>query len=168
MIISLLVAASENNVIGKDNKLPWTLPSDLRYFKNQTWGMPVRSGRKTFDSLGKPLSGRKNIIITHNKDWNPNGVTVVHSLYEAINKAKEFGANEVFVLGGSQVFHEAIPIANRIYITRIHHQFEGDAFFPDIDKNQWMMVKNIFCHADAKNAWSHSFQVWERSPIPTA
>src|SRR5438270_6924873 len=98
MIISLLVAASENNVIGKDNKLPWTLPSDLRYFKNQTWGMPVISGRKTYDSLGKPLSGRKNIIITRNKDWNPNGVTVVHSLNEAINKAKEFESNDVFVL----------------------------------------------------------------------
>ena len=167
MIISLLVAASENNVIGKDNAFPWTLPSDLRYFKNQTWGMPVISGRKTFESLGKPLPGRKNIIITRNKSWNANGTNVVHTLKEGIDTAITLGANEVFIIGGAQVFNEAMSFANRIYITRIHHQFEGDAFFPEIDHKKWMMMKNIFCHADGKNAYSHSFQVWERSQIPT-
>jgi Dihydrofolate reductase len=165
MIISLLVAASENNVIGKDNALPWTLPSDMRYFKNQTWGLPVISGRKTYESLGKPLPGRKNIIITRNKSWTAKGTDVVHTLEEGIEKAVTFGANEVFIIGGAQVFKEAMLIANRIYITRIHHEFEGDTFFPDIDPAKWMLMKNIFCHADAKNAYSHTFQVWERSKI---
>ena len=168
MIISLLVAASENNVIGKDNALPWTLPNDMRYFKNQTWGMPVISGRKTYESLGKPLPGRKNIIITRNKNWDGKGTDVVHSLNEAIDKAITFGANEVFIIGGAQIFQEAMRIATRIYITRIHHQFDGDAFFPEIDHNQWMLTKNVFCHADAKNAYSHTFQVWERSKFSSS
>jgi dihydrofolate reductase len=162
LIISLLVAASENNVIGKNNALPWTLPSDLKYFKNQTWGMPVVLGRKTFQSLGKPLKGRKTIIVTRNKNWHAEGADVVYDLKDAIKKATDYGAKEVFVIGGAEIFRQSISEASRIYITRIHHQFEGDTYFPEIDKEQWNLVKNIFQHADGRNAYSHSFQVWER------
>ena len=162
VILSLIVATSENNVIGKDNKLPWCLPSDLRYFKNQTWGMPVLMGRKTFESLGKPLPGRKSIVITHNKEWSSKGVSVVNSLDRAIQKATEFGAKEIFVIGGAEIFKASILKADRIYLTRIHHQFEGDVFFPKFDEKAWQLTRNIFYQADGKNPWDHTFQIWER------
>ncbi|HEX6332799.1 MAG TPA: dihydrofolate reductase [Flavisolibacter sp.] len=162
MIVSLLVAADENNVIGKDNKLPWHLPNDLKYFKNQTWGMPILMGRKTFDSIGRPLPGRKSIIITRNENWHYEGVHAVHTLQGAMDKASEFGAREIFVIGGAEIFNSSFPRAGRIYITRIHHKFEGDVFFPEIPHEEWNLVQSRFCHADEKNAYSHTFQVWER------
>src|SRR5215213_8612683 len=126
VILSLLVAADENNTIGKDNKLPWHLPNDLKYFKNQTWAMPILMGRKTFESIGKPLPGRKSIVITRSDHWHYEGVDVVHSVDEAIAKAKQLGVKEVFVIGGAEIFKTSFNQANRIYLTRIHHQFEGD------------------------------------------
>ena len=164
MIVSLLVAASENNVIGKDNKLPWHLPNDLKYFKNQTWGMPVLMGRKTFESIGKPLQGRKSIVITRNKNWQHAGTDVVHSVEEAIDRAKEYGVKEIFVIGGSEIFTTSFDQANRIYLTRVHHQFDGDAFFPEVSSHNWNLVQSHFCHADEKNPYSHTFQLWERKP----
>jgi dihydrofolate reductase len=161
-VLSLLVAADENNVIGKNNELPWHLPNDLKYFKNQTWGMPILMGRKTFDSIGKPLPGRKSIVITRNRDWKYPGVEVVHSAPEAIEKAKAYGAKEIFVIGGAEIFASSYNMAQRIYLTRVHHQFDGDVYFPEVNANDWTLVHNRFCHADEKNAWSHTFQVWER------
>lgn len=163
MIISLLVAADENNVIGKDNKLPWHLPNDLKYFKNQTWGMPILMGRKTYESIGKPLPGRKTIVITRNSDWQEAGVEVVHSIDEAIKTAENYGVKEIFVIGGAEIFKSTFTEARRIYLTRIHHQFEGDVYFPDVNDTEWSLVQNRFCHADEKNPYSHSFQVWERT-----
>lgn len=162
MILSLLVAAAENNVIGKDNKLPWHLPDDLKYFKNLTWAMPILMGRKTFDSIGRPLPGRKSIVITRNKDWQHEGVDVVHSIEAAVEKAKGYGAKEIFVIGGAEIFKTSLPNANRIYLTRIHHPFDGDVFFPAIDEKEWMLVSKRFCEKDAKNAYDHTYQVWER------
>ncbi len=164
MIISLLVAADENNVIGKNNQLPWHLPSDLRYFKNLTWGMPILMGRKTFDSIGKPLPGRKTIVITRSRDWKQEQVHTVHSLKDAIDKAVEFGVKEIFVIGGAEIFTSAFPEARRIYLTRIHHQFDGDVYFPAMGA-EWELVENKDVAADEKNAYAHSFQVWERSTI---
>ena len=161
--LSLLVAADENNVIGKDNQLPWHLPNDLKYFKNQTWGMPILMGRKTFESIGKPLPGRKSIVITRNSTWKHEGVMVVHSVEQAIEKAKELSVKEIFVIGGAEIFNSAFSLASRIYITRIHHQFDGDVFFPAIPQGEWNLVSNRFCAADEKNAYSHSFQVWEHT-----
>lgn len=161
--LSLLVAADENNVIGKDNQLPWHLPGDLKYFKNQTWGMPILMGRKTFESIGKPLPGRKSIVITRNKGWQHEGVTVVHSVEEAIETSKNLDVKEIFVIGGAEIFKTAFLQAGRIYLTRIHHQFDGDVYFPDVPANEWNLVSNRFCAADEKNAFAHSFQVWERS-----
>lgn len=162
MILSLLVAASENNVIGKDNKLPWHLPNDLKYFKNLTWGMPILMGRKTFESIGKALPGRKSIVITRNKDWQHEDVAVVHSIEEAVQKAIELGAKEIFVIGGAEIFKTSLSNADRLYLTRIHQQFEGDAFFPEISKDEWKLTSSRFCKADDKNAHDHSFEVWER------
>ena len=162
MILSLLVAASENNVIGKDNQLPWHLPNDLKYFKNLTWGMPILMGRKTFDSIGNPLPGRKSIVITRNADWQHDGVQVVHSIEEAIQKAESFGVKEIFVIGGAEIFKTSLPEAKRIYLTRIHHHFEGDVFFPEVSPDEWNLVSDRFCAADEKNPYSHTYQVWER------
>jgi dihydrofolate reductase len=162
MILSLLVAADENNVIGKDNKLPWHLPNDLKYFKNQTWGMPILMGRKTFESIGKPLQGRKSIVITRNNDWQHEGVEVVHSVEEAIEKAKSFDVKEIFVIGGAEIFNTSFDKAKRIYLTRIHHRFEGDTYFPEVSTTDWNLVNQRFCSADEKNLYSHTFQVWER------
>lgn len=161
-MISFIVAADENNLIGKDNQLPWHLPSDMKYFKNQTWGMTVIMGRKSLDSLGKPLQGRTNIVVTRNKEWKHEGVRVAHSVDEAVEIAKKTGAKEIFIIGGAQIFKEAMPIVDRIYLTRIHHKFEGDAYFPEISASEWSMVKNRFCDVDEKNKYQHSFQVWER------
>jgi dihydrofolate reductase len=162
VILSLLVAADENNVIGKDNRLPWCLPSDLKYFKNKTWGMAVLMGRKTFQSIGKPLPGRKSIVITHNKEWKQDKVEVVYSINAAIQKAIEFGVKEIIVIGGAEIFKSIFPQAGRIYLTRIHHQFNGDVYFPQISEKEWDLVQNKFCQVDEKNPYSHTFQVWER------
>jgi len=162
LILSLLVAADENNVIGKDNQLPWHLPSDLRYFRNQTWGMPILMGRKTFESIGKPLPGRKSIVITRNQQWKHEGVTVVHSLEEAMEAARSFDVKEIFVIGGAAIFSSAFPAANRIYLTRIHHRFDGDVVFPEVSAAAWNLVQSRFCAADEKNPYAHTFQVWEK------
>lgn len=162
MIVSLLLAASENGVIGKENKLPWHLPDDLKYFKNLTWGLPILMGRKTFDSIGKPLPGRKSIVITRNKGWAQKGVEAVHSLDEAVQKAEQLGAREIFVIGGAEIFTSSLPSANRVYLTRIHHHFDGDVFFPNLEEAQWQLTSSRFCAADEKNAYDHTYQVWER------
>jgi dihydrofolate reductase len=161
MIVSLLVAASENNVIGKDNGLPWHLPDDLKYFKNLTWGMPILMGRKTFDSIGKPLPGRKSIVITRNKNWQHESVTVVHSIEDAITKAEDLGVKEIFVIGGAEIFQTALLSASRIYLTRIHQHFDGDVFFPEIDNDKWKLVSERYCVKDEKNIYDHTYQVWE-------
>jgi dihydrofolate reductase len=162
MTLSLLVAADSQNVIGKNNALPWHLPNDLRYFKNLTWGMPILMGRKTFESIGKPLPGRKSIVITRNKDWKHEGVTIVHSVEEAVSVAKEDDVEEIFVIGGAEIFTSSLPTASRIYLTRIHHVFDGDVYFPELS-SQWKQVSERHCAADEKNPYAHSFGVWERS-----
>src|SRR5215204_5513926 len=154
MILSLLVAASENHVIGKDNKLPWHLPNDLKYFKNLTWGMPILMGRKTFESIGKALPGRKSIVITRNNNWQHEGVEVVHSIEEAIKKAESFGVKEIFVIGGAEIFNTSLPKADRIYLTRIHHNFDGDAHFPQVSLQEWNLTSSRFCEADEKNPYN--------------
>lgn len=164
MIISLIVAASTNNVIGKNNQLLWSLPNDMKFFKNTTWAMPVLMGRKTFESLGKPLPGRLNIVITRQKDWKAEGVTVVNSLQEAIKTADDADYNEAFVIGGGEIFKEAVSaIADRIYMTRVDATLEGDAFFPEIDNKQWKMVSERSFPTDAKHAYAYHFQLWERN-----
>jgi len=160
--ISLLLAADENNVIGKDNSLPWHLPNDLKYFKNLTWGMPILMGRKTYESIGKPLPGRQNIVITRNENFKADGVAVVRSVETAIDIANDSDIKEIFIIGGAEIFNTILPKANRVYLTRIHHRFEGDVFFPELQEAEWKLVKQRRGDVDEKNVYPHTFEVWER------
>jgi len=164
MIISLVVAASENNAIGKDNKLLWSLPNDLRFLKNITWAMPVAMGRKSFESMdSKPLNGRVNIVITRQKNFKAPGAVLVGSLKDAIFVAQEHDYKELMVLGGGEIYREAMPIADKIYITRVHGVFEdADTFFPEIDNKKWVLTSNQDFPVDEKHAYAYSFQVWEK------
>lgn len=160
--ISLVVAASNNNAIGKDNQLLWRLPNDMKYFKNVTWGMPVLMGRKTFESLGKALAGRKNIVLTQQTGWKAEGVITVKNFDDAVFLTKEMDVKELMVIGGGQIYSSVFDKANRIHITRVDAEFEADTFFPHIDPNIWKLVSQKNYEADAKHSYNYSFQVWER------
>jgi dihydrofolate reductase len=164
MTISLIVAASTNNAIGKNNQLLWHLPVDLKFFKNTTWAMPVMMGRKTFESVNnKPLLGRQNIIISRNATPSTEGeVWWATSLEQAIEQSKKMDCNEVFIAGGAQIYNQSMAVASRIYMTRVHANFEADTFFPEIDLQDWELVKNNDFAANEKHAYSFSIQVWER------
>ncbi len=162
MLISLVVAASTNNVIGKNNQLLWSLPNDMKFFKNITWAMPVVMGRKTFESLGKPLPGRLNIVITRQKDWKPEGATIVHSLEDAIKTASAADYKEAFIIGGGEIFTKAMAVADKIYMTRVDAELDGDAFFPVIDKAVWQLISEDSRAADPKHAYSYHFQLWRK------
>ncbi|HEY9261853.1 dihydrofolate reductase [Chitinophaga sp.] len=162
MRISIIVAASDNNVIGINNMLPWRLPTDLKYFKSTTLGKPIVMGRKTFESLGKALPGRPNIVITRQPDYEPEGAYVVSSIKDGIAKAKTFEGEELFITGGSQIFEQAWPLIERIYLTRVYAVVPGDAFFPQIDGGEFELVSDERHEADEKNQYPFSFQVWER------
>jgi len=163
MIISLVVAASDNNVIGKNNQLLWHLPKDMKFFKNVTWAMPVVMGRKTFEAIGnKPLSGRKNIVITRQPGWNADGVSVVNSVDAAAVLAEELNYKEIFVIGGGQIYMIAFDQANKIYMTRVRAELEGDTYFPVIEKDDWTLVSKTDNPADEKHSYAFSFQLWER------
>ena len=161
MIISLIVAASTNNAIGKNNQLLWHLPNDMKFFKNTTWGMPVVMGRKTFEALNKPLPGRFNIVITRQAGWKMPGVVVANDLQNAIQKATETNCKEIFVIGGGEIYKEAIQSANKIYLTRVDAELEGDTFFPIIDETKWQLTQQMDFVADEKHAFSYHFQTWE-------
>ena len=165
MLISLVVAAAENNAIGKDNGMLWHLPNDLKYFKNVTWGMPVLMGRKTFDSFGnsKPLPGRANIVLTRKKDYHPEGVVVVQKIDDAYFFVNENDFNELMVIGGGEIYNMMMPKANRIYITRVHQSFtDADAFFPSIDEKKWSLKSRQDLPVDEKNQYAYSFEVWDK------
>lgn len=157
-----MVAASENNIIGANNDIPWKLSTDFKYFKNKTWGMPVIMGRKSFDAMKTALPGRINIIITRRTDWHPEDVFISHSIGEAIEKARESEAKEIFIIGGGKIFKETIDIVDRIYLTRVHAKVEGDTYYPEIDKSVWKLVSSESHPADAKNNYPYTFEVWEK------
>ena len=159
-IISFVLAAGRNDVIGKANGLPWHLPADLRYFKKVTLGHPIIMGRKTFDSVGKALPGRLNVVVTRSESFAPEGVIVLRSIEEALER--DYACDEVFVVGGSEIFRQAMPRANRIYLTRIDHDFEGDTYFPKMNPDEWKLVSREAHEPDEKNKWPYAFEVWER------
>ncbi len=166
MIISIIVAASENNVIGKDNQLLWKLPNDMKFFKNTTWGMPVVMGRKTFESLDCDfLAGRFNVVITRHpgeiKENLPH-LQLASSLTEAIEKAKTTECKEIFIIGGGQIYAEAMSITDKIYMTRVHTMIDGDTSFPVIDEKIWQRTSVQDFAADDKHAYAYSFEVWQR------
>jgi len=161
-MVSLIVAASENNAIGKNNQLLWHLPNDLKFFKNTTWGMPVIMGRKTFEAVNKPLPGRINIVITRQPGWNAESVVVAADLNEALKKAAETNCKEIFIIGGGEIYNQSFEMAARIYLTRVHAIIDGDTFFPEIDENKWQLISRQEFSADEKHAFAYSFQTWTR------
>ncbi|MDQ2862878.1 MAG: dihydrofolate reductase [Bacteroidota bacterium] len=161
-MLSHIVAASENNVIGSKNELPWKLASDFAYFKNKTWGFPVIMGRKTFDSLQKELPGRITIVITSKTNWHPENIIVVNTIAVAIEKAKESDAKDIFIIGGGEIFKQTMDIVDRIYRTRVHANVEGDAYYPEIDKSKWELTSSQSFPADEKNNYAYTFEVWDR------
>jgi dihydrofolate reductase len=162
MNITLVVAASENNAIGLNNQLLWHLPKDMRFFKNTTWGMPILMGRKTFESMGsKPLNGRLNIIITRNNNWVNKDVKVVHTMEEAITLADKFSYKELLVIGGGEIYEMALPMADKIWLTRVHTTIEGDVFFSKLNAD-WEMVSSTHNAADEKHTFSFDFECWKR------
>lgn len=149
MKLSLIAAAANNNVIGRNNELPWHLPQDLKYFKSVTLGKPVIMGRKTFESIGKPLPGRTNIVITRQSDWQHAGVLVASSVEDALALAENFRnelgqtADEVMVIGGAEIYRYALPLADKVYLTRIDEDIVGDAWFPSLSEDDWVCESEL-------------------------
>ncbi len=163
---SIIVAMAENRVIGRNNKLPWYLPNDLKYFKSVTMGKPIIMGRKTFESIGKPLPGRQNLVITRNADWQHEGVAVVHSYEEAFAKAEATalidGVDEVMIIGGDQIYQTSLDLVDRIYLTKVHAEVDGDAWFTEVDWTQWHETAREDYKAEGSNPYDYSFIVYER------
>ena len=162
MRISLIAAASENNVIGRDCGLPWSLPDDLRYFKEKTLGHPVITGRKNYASIGRPLPGRTNIIVTRDAHFSAEGCRVVHSLEDAVEVAKQEDPEEIFVMGGGEIYALALPMADRVYLTRVHAEIDGDTYFPELDSEQWAEVSTEEHVADDRHAYDFTILVYDR------
>jgi len=165
MRVSIVAALAANGVIGRQGRLPWgRLPADIRFFKELTLGHTVVMGRKTYDSIRRPLPGRRNIVITRRTDWAPPGVEVVHSLAEALAAATAQGPDdEVFVVGGAEIYAEALPIVDRLYLTRIAADFPGDTRFPEIDAADWRRVAQEPHEASDENPYAFTFEILDRA-----
>ena len=159
-LVSAIVAAAENNAIGKDNQLLWHLPNDLRFFKRTTSGHTVIMGRKTYESVGRPLPNRRNVVITRQPDYAIAGAEVFHSLDDALDSCTD--GTEVFVVGGAEIYQRALPVVDRIYLTRVHAAIPGDSFFPELDKQTWRLVSEDRHPADERHAYGYTFMVYER------
>ena len=167
MIVSIIVAASENNVIGNNNDLIWRLPKDMKFFKDTTKEHHVIMGRKNFESIPhkfRPLPNRQNIVVTRNKKYIADGCLVVTSIEEGLNIAKKNKEKETFIIGGGQIYKLALELnlVDKIYLTRIHHSFDGDTFFPELDK-KWKETERIDHQADEKNEYDYSFIIFEKN-----
>ena len=166
MHLAIIVAAAENGLIGRNNALPWHLPGDLQYFKRVTMGKPILMGRKTFESIGRPLPGRTNVVITRNPDFSAEGIRVVESLAAALRLAEDIalvdGVEELVVIGGAEIYREALPLAQRLYLTEVHASVEGDAWLPEIDWADWREVQRERHAAEGNNPYDYSFVVYER------
>jgi dihydrofolate reductase len=160
MTISLIAAVAEGGVIGRSGGLPWRLPADLARFKRLTMGHTLIVGRRTYQSIGSPLPGRTLIVLTRTAHFRPAGVGTASSLEEALQRARR--DKEVFIAGGEDVYRQALPLANRLYLTRVGARLEGDTFFPDLDGNQWILCEESHRAADQRNAYPMIFQVFQR------
>ncbi len=158
--LAIIVAISENNAIGKNNQLLWHLPADLKHFKNITTGNTIIMGRKTFDSIGKPLPNRRSIVVTRNAGLVIPGVEVVASLEDAIELCKH--DKEAFIIGGAEIYQQALPFATHIYLTRVHQKYEADTFFPVLNPNEWRELSSVNHLADEKNEVDYTFSMMER------
>jgi dihydrofolate reductase len=159
-VITLIVAVADTGVIGRDNALPWHLPEDLKRFKRLTMGKPIVMGRKTFESIGKPLPGRQNIVLTRESNYQRDGVTVVHDAESALRAAG--GAAEIMVIGGADLFRLFLPRALRVHLTRVHGDIAGDVVWPALDTREWAVVAREAHDADDRHAHAMTFEVWEK------
>lgn len=160
-MLAFVVATAENRVIGRDNQLIWHLPADLKHFKQLTQGHPVVMGRRTYESIGRPLPNRTNIVVTRQTDWQATGCETVHSVPAALERAAQLD-EEVFVIGGAEIYQQALPAADTIYLTEVHHEFEGDVLFPELDHAVWREVSRQRHEADDKHAYPFSFVTLKR------
>ncbi len=160
MSISLICATSANGVIGANNRLPWKLPADLKRFKEMTLSHPVVMGRKTYESIGRALPGRKNVVITRQKNFQAKDCLIAGSLSEGLQLCSE--APEIFVIGGASIYQQTLPMAHKIYLTQIHEEFEGDTLLFDLDKELWQETSRKDCQADADNPYPYSFLTFEK------
>ena len=160
MTISIIVAMDKKGVIGLDGDLPWHLSADLKHFKSITMGKPLIMGRKTHESIGRPLPGRKNIVLTHSQEFKTDGCMVVYSLEEALVAAGE--VDEVMIMGGSGIYDQALARADRLYLTEVHADVNGDVYFPEFDRSEWVEIEREDHSADDKNNFDYSFVVMER------
>lgn len=166
MKLALVWAMAQNRVIGRNNALPWHLPEDLKYFKRITMGKPIIMGRKTFESIGKPLPGRTNIVVTRNPDWHHDGVKVVSSLEAARELCESIaeidGTEEAMVIGGAEIYRQALPLADRLYLTEVHAEVNGDTVFPDFDRSQWQETAREDFEAVGPNPYNYSFIILDK------
>lgn len=165
MQLSIIVAMDRNRVIGKGDALPWHISSDLKNFKNITMGKPIIMGRKTHESIGRPLPGRENIILTRDKTYQVEGCTVLHSMDEIFKHCKN--VEEVMVTGGSEIYNMSLEQASHLYLTEVHTEIEGDTFFPEFDRSEWKEVSREDFSADEKNEFDYSFVLLERVLVNT-
>ncbi|MGZ4035537.1 MAG: dihydrofolate reductase [Bacteroidia bacterium] len=165
MSISIIVAVANNNVIGKDNTLVWHLPADMKFFKEKTTGHCIITGRKNYESIPekfRPLPNRTNIVITRQENYSAPGAVIVSSVEDAIEKAKQTGDDEIFIIGGAEIFKQSLHLANKIYFTKIYHSFEGDVFFPEINPSEWKETNRIKGLKDEKNIYEHDYITFEK------
>jgi dihydrofolate reductase len=160
MRLSIIAAMSANRVIGSHNDLPWRLPADWKRFKSLTMGHHLIMGRKTFESIGQPLPGRTTVVVTHQTGYAPEGVLVAHSVEQALQMAA--GDDEVFVAGGAQIYQQMFPRADRLYLTSIHEEFEGDTDFPEFEESDWQLISEEKHEPDEKNLYPYTFLIYER------
>ena len=153
--LSLIVAMDENRLIGSNNGLPWHLPADLAFFKRTTMGKPIIMGRKTFESIGKPLAGRRNIVVTHDPNFNAEGCEIANSIDAAIDLCQNDA--EIMLIGGASLYQQSFGRATDLYITLIHHRFAGDTWFPDFDESEWKIENREYFDADYNNSHAYSF-----------
>jgi dihydrofolate reductase len=165
-LISLVAAMAENGTIGRDNSLPWRLPDDLKRFKALTMGKLLLMGRKTYESIGRPLPGRSSLVLTRDRDWHAEGVVVARSLGQALSHARD--SDELVAIGGAQIYRLLMPFARRIHLTLVHAEVPGDTFFPDFDPTQWADVECQRHPADERNAYAFTFVTLERKWAPQA
>jgi len=160
MRLSIVVALDDNRLIGKDNRLPWYLPADLAFFKKITTGNSILMGRKTYDSIGRPLPNRRNIVITRNSEISIKGCEIVNSIEKALSITKD--EEEVMVIGGANLFEQLLPVVSRLYITHIEGEFEGGTYFPDYDESEWLVVSRESHQPDEKNKYAYQFSIMDR------
>ena len=167
--VAIIAAIAENGVIGDGNHIPWRLPGDFAHFKRMTMGKPLIMGRKTFESIGRPLPGRTNIVVTRQEGYHPDGVIVISSLDEALERAQEIAqtdrANEVMIGGGAEIYRQALPFADRMYLTQVMLEPQGDTYFPPIDFEQWKPGGEINVAAHPEDSAAFRVRVYRRNPL---